>query len=229
MHFVAKKLFLPMLALMLAGCSTTYVPISWGQGDLVKKLSREDPFLSLLFDRYDPQRSTLSVSGASFDEVMMPSEVKFHLGAYRRDSKLIYRNLYQQYSRDQLCSLMLHELSHHIWYFGMKQEQRDAWRAHMAANPTALQAIVRGTYRPGSDFDTEDFAFTVEHSRPVDLDKLAELKIITPGERDALMALRFPGKAQAAAAGTAVRNAGPDRPAPVQLQAKEHLERHENN
>lgn len=228
MHPVLKKLSLLLLALMLAGCSTTYVPISWGQGDLAKKLSREDPFLRLLFDRYDPQRSTLSVSGASFDEVMMPSEVKYHLGAYRRDSKLIYRNLYQEYTRDQLCSLMLHEFSHHIWYFGMKQEQRDAWRAHMAAHPTALQAIVRSTYRPGSDFDTEDFAFTVEHARPVDLDELATLKIITPEDRDALMALRFPGKAPATA-GQADRSTGTGHPAPTQLQAKEHLERHEDN
>lgn len=228
MYPVFKKLSLLLLALMLTGCSTTYVPISWGQGDLAKKLSHEDPFLRLLFDRYDPQRSTLSVSGASFDEVMMPSEVKYHLGAYRRDSKLIYRNLYQEYSRDQLCSLMLHELSHHIWYYGMKQEQRDAWRAHMAAHPTALQQIVRSTYRAGSDFDTEDFAFTVEHARPVDLDELAALKIITPDDRDALMALRFPAKA-AAAAGKATSSAGNDHPAPTQLQAKEHLERHEDN
>ncbi|WP_136515363.1 hypothetical protein [Geomonas edaphica] len=226
MHPVVKKLSMLLLALMLAGCSTTYVPVSFGQGDLAKKLSHEDPFLRLLFDRYDPQRSTLSVSGPSFDEVMMPSEVKDHLGAYRRDSKVIYRNLYQEYTRDQLCSLMLHEFSHHIWYYGMKQEQRDAWRAHMAAHPTALQALVRSTYRPGSDFDTEDFAFTVEHARPVDLDELATLQIITPDDRDALMALRFPGKA-AAATGKAIRSSGTDHP--TQLQAKEHLERHEDN
>ena len=192
MRGVLKKLTFLVLAFAVCGCATTYVPISWGQGDLIRKLSRDDRFLCILFDRYDPDRSTLRVSGASFDEVMMPDEVKYHLGAYRPDTKLIYRNLFQEYTEDQLRSLMLHELAHHVWFNGMKQEQRDEWRAYLWVHPSPLQAMVRSTYKPGSDFDTEDFAYTVEYARPVDIEELAVLKIITPTERDAVMALKFP-------------------------------------
>ena len=191
---MVKKLSYLLLALTISGCATTYVPISWGQGDLVKRLSREDLFLSTLFNRYDPDRNTLRVSGASFDEVMMPSEVKLHLGAYRPDTKIIYRNLFQQYTEGQLRSVMLHELAHHVWYSGMSAQQREDWRLYLATNPSRLQAMVRSTYKQGTDFDSEDFAFAVEYARPGDIQELATLKIITPEEREKIMTLKFPPK-----------------------------------
>ena len=188
---MVKIASLLLLALLASGCTTTYVPISWGLGDKVKEFSSSDPFLVTLFDRYDPERKTLRVAGASFDEVMMPSEVKYHLGAYRLDTKLIYRNLFQEYSDAQLRSLMLHELAHHVWHTGMSQKQREQWIDHLAAHPSPFQAMVRRVYPAGSDYNSEDFAFTVEHARAVDLEELARLQVLTAKERDALLGRRL--------------------------------------
>ncbi|HBA87371.1 MAG TPA: hypothetical protein DCZ75_05085 [Geobacter sp.] len=191
-----KILLFLLLALMTGGCATTFVPISWGFGDKVQQLSRSDLFLKTLFDRYDPERSTLRVAGASFDQVMMPSEVKHHLGAYRRDTKLIYRSLYQEYSEAQLRTLMLHELSHHIWFSAMNEAQHEQWRSHLQQHPTPLQAMVRQVYSRKYDYDTEDFAFTVEFARQADIEALASLSLITPEERDAILKERRTAQAQ---------------------------------
>ncbi|HBG08202.1 MAG: hypothetical protein A2075_05405 [Geobacteraceae bacterium GWC2_58_44] len=176
-----------LLALLTGGCATTYVPISWGFGEKVQQLSRSDLTLAILFNRYDPDRQTLRVSGASFDEVMMPSEVMRHLGAYRPDTKLIYRNLYHQYNDQELRSLMCHELAHHIWFGSMTHKQREAWGLHLEANPTPVRAMVRRVYPRPADYDTEDFAFTVERARAVDIEALARMNLITAQERDALL------------------------------------------
>lgn len=188
-------------ALFFAGCATTYVPISWGFGDKVQELSRSDVFLKTLFDRYDPSRRTLRVAGSSFDEVMMPSQVKYHLGAYRPDTQLIYRSLYQEYGTQQLRTLMLHELSHHIWFTAMNDSKRERWRAHLQRNPSPLQGMVRRVYARSADYDTEDFAFTVEFARPVDVEALADLEIITPAERDAILVEKNFAQADAFSAG----------------------------
>ena len=177
-----------LLALSLCGCATTYVPISWYSGDKVRGLSRSDLTLAILFNRYDPERKTLAVSGESFDEVMMPSEVKHHLGAYRKDTKLIYRNLYLEYNDRDLRDLMVHEFSHHIWYTAMSEAQREEWGLHLGRNPSPLQGMVRNIYRNPADFDSEDFAFTVEYARPADIRKLAQMKLISDGECDAILA-----------------------------------------
>lgn len=212
MHHIVKFPFFFLVALMISGCATTYVPISWGQGDLVKKLSREDLFLATLFNRYDPDRTTLRVAGASFDEVMMPDEVKYHLGAYRQDTKLIYRNLFQEYSEKQLRSVMLHELAHHVWYNAMSADLRLQWSQYLSNNPTVLQAMVRSTYKAGTDYDSEDFAFTVEYARPGDIEELSKLKIITAEERDKLMKEALPaGPATGSPKVPLVRTAEADR------------------
>ena len=182
-----KVLLLCLLALLTVGCATTYVPISWGFGEKVQRLSRSDLTLTALFDRYDPNRATIRVAGASFEEVMMPSEVKHHLGAYRRDTMLIYRNFYHDYNEHELRDLMAHELAHHIWFQFMSPEQRELWRAHLRQNPSPLQDMVRRVYQRAADFDSEDFAFTVEYPRPVDIETLARLEIISPAERDAIL------------------------------------------
>lgn len=187
---VVKLASLVLLLLLAGGCATTYVPISWGQGEKVKGFSNSDLFLATLFNRYDPGRSTLRVAGDSFDQVMMPSEVKYHLGAYRPDNKLIYRNLYQSYSDDALRSLMLHELAHHIWHTGMSPQQREQWRAHLSEHPSPYQDKVRRTYPRWTDWDNEDFAYTVENARDIDIEQLAQIGLITAGERDALMMQR---------------------------------------
>ncbi|GFO62482.1 hypothetical protein M1B72_21235 [Geomonas paludis] len=212
MQGLSRKLFFVLVALMLSGCATTYVPISWGQGDAVKKLSREDVFLSALFNRYDPGRTTLRVSGASFEEVMMPDEVKFHLGAYRPDTRLIYRNMFQQYTEQQLRSVLLHELAHHVWLTAMTAQQREDWRLYLAKNPTPLQETVRNTYKPGTDYDSEDFAFSVEYARPADLEQLATLKIITPQERDQIMKEKYPKNPEPAKGPALVQTAEAPRP-----------------
>ena len=183
--------FMLLLLLLTSGCATTYIPISWGISYKVKKISSSDPFLTTLFNRYDANRNTLRVAGNSFDQVMMPSQVEHHLGAYRPDTRLIYRNLYKTYTDDQLRSLLLHELAHHVWHTGMSQMQREQWRGHLEQNPSPLQAMVRAVYPYGSDYDSEDFAFVVEHARNIDIEELARLKVIDSKERDSLLTQRM--------------------------------------
>jgi hypothetical protein len=185
---ILRIVVLSLLALTLGGCATTYVPISWSMGDRVKQLSRSDHTLAILFDRYDPARKTLRAGGVSFDEVMMPSEVKYHLGAYRKDTKLIYRNLYQEFNDFELRDLMLHEFAHHIWFNSMTPKQQTRWGAHLEQNPSPLQNMVRQNYPLPSDHASEDFAFTVEYARPVDIEELARMNLITPAERDTMLA-----------------------------------------
>lgn len=184
----AKYAWLLLVALLASGCATTYIPVSWGMGDRVQRLSHSDPMLATLFDRYDPQRTTLRVSGASFNEVMMPSEVSSHLGAYRLDTRQIYRNLADRYNDRELRDLMLHELAHHIWFTAMSKDQRTVWGLHLTVNPSPLQDMVRRSYRSPSQFASEDFAFTVEYARPVDIRELTALGIITPAEGKRLLA-----------------------------------------
>lgn len=205
---IGKLAAISLLALLWGGCATTYVPISWGIGGKVQQLSRSDLTLAILFDRYDPQRTTLRVAGDSFEEVMMPSEVKHHLGAYRRDTKIIYRNLYHQYSDRELRSLLAHELAHHIWFAFMSPEQQNQWGKHLGDNPTPLRTMVRRVYPRPADYDPEDFAFTVEYARAVDIRELARLNLITEQERDAIIAGQKPeqpvsphGSARLSAAG----------------------------
>ncbi|MBJ6725037.1 hypothetical protein [Geomesophilobacter sediminis] len=184
-----------LLTLACTGCATTYVPVSWGFGSKVQDLSHQDVTLVILFNRYDPDRKTLRVSGTSFDQVMMPSEVKSHLGAYRPDTQLIYRNLYHDYGDTELRDLMVHEFAHHIWFTYMSADQRQQWRAHLRRNPSPLQAMVRMVYPPQADWDAEDFAFTVQSARPIDVMALAALKVIAPEERDQILRTRFPNLA----------------------------------
>ena len=176
------------LALALSGCATTFVPISWDFGEKVQQLSRSDPTLAILFNRYDPLRNTLRVAGDSFDEVMMPSEVKYHLGAYRKDTKLIYRNLYKDYSDSDLRDLMVHEFAHHIWFGFMSSRQQEQRVEHLRLHPSLLQKMVRHVYHNPSEFDTEDFAFTVEYARAVDIRELARLNLISASECDTILA-----------------------------------------
>lgn len=187
MKALLKTLTCAVFAFVLCGCATTYVPVSWGFGEKVQKLSRSDLTLATLFDRYDPERTTVRIGGSSFDEVMMPSEVKSHLGAYRPDTKLIYRNLYQEYNDKELRDLVLHEFAHHIWFTSMSREQRNLWRTHLRLNPSPYQAMVRMIYQNPADHDSEDFAFTVQNARPVDIQALATFNIITAQESDAIL------------------------------------------
>jgi hypothetical protein len=199
-----------LLALALGGCAATYVPISWGMGEKVQELSRSDPTLAVLFNRFDPGRDTLRVSGDSFGEVMMPSEVPYHLGAYRAETKLIYRNLYENYSDRDLRDLMLHEFAHHIWFSAISVNQRKQWQTHLEEHPTPLQTLVRRVYPLPSDHDAEDFAFTVQHARQVDIEELVRMKIITSEERAALIAALQPPRHPAVLQGCALPAATPE-------------------
>lgn len=176
------------LSLVLNGCAAVYVPISWDYFDEVQKLSRSDMLLAILYDRYDPDRQTLRGTGTSFEEVLKPVEVKHHLGAYRKDTKLIYRNLYNEYTATGLRNLLAHEFAHHIWFSFMKPDQREQWEEHLARNPNPLQVMVRRVYGRLADYAAEDFAFTVEAARPVDINELAAIGVITIKERDTLLA-----------------------------------------
>lgn len=197
MHYRPFFMALLLLSLLMGGCTATYIPISWGMRDKVHQLSRSDLTLSILYERYDPKRETLAFAGSSFNEVMMPSEVKHHLGAYRPDTKLIYRNLFQEFTDQQLRDLMLHELAHHIWYGSMTSQQKYAWGAHLEANPTPLQDMVRRVYhRKPEDHPAEDFAFTLQYAREVDIEKLAKMQLLTDQERDKILNAMLTAKQQ---------------------------------
>lgn len=216
MHYRAFFMALFLLSLLMGGCTATYIPISWGMGEKVQHLSRSDLVLSILYQRYDSKRQTLAVSGASFNEVMMPSEVQHHQGAYRFDTKLIYRNLYQEYTDQQLRNLMVHELAHHIWYVHMTPQQRLDWGTHLDENPTPLRDMVRRNYKRPEDHPTEDFAFSLEYAREVDIEELARLKLLTEEERDKILKeiqtakhpAIDPGNREAQALGEKVSQAG---------------------
>jgi hypothetical protein len=180
-------LLLLIVLLCSGGCNTAYVPVSWGQGEQVRRISTSDPTLTALFNHYDPDHKTIRFTGSSFEEVMMPSEVKYHLGAYRPDTKLIYRNLYREYTEQELRDLMVHEFAHHIWFTFMTPQQRNGWRKHLILNPSPIQEMVRGTYGDPATWEAEDFAFTVQYSRPVDIEMLARLEVIKPDEKEIML------------------------------------------
>ncbi len=121
----------------------------------------------------------------------MPVEVKHHLGAYRKDTKLIYRNLYNEYTTTGLRDLLAHEFAHHIWFSSMTPVQRDQWEEHLVRNPSPLQVMVRRVYSRSTDYAAEDFAFTVQSARPVDIKALAVIGVITIKERDTLLAVEI--------------------------------------
>jgi hypothetical protein len=177
---------------MLSGCAAVYVPVSWDYSNEVQKLTRSDMLLVILYDRYDPDRLTLRGNGTSFQEVLMPVEVEHHLGAYRKDTKLIYRNLYNEYTTAGLRDLLAHEFAHHIWFSSMTPLQHDQWEVHLMRNPTPLQVMVRRVYGRSTDYAAEDFAFTVQSARPVDIKELAVIGLITIKERDTLLAVGIP-------------------------------------
>lgn len=179
------------LSLILNGCAAVYVPVSWDYSNEVHKLSRSDVLLVILYDRYDPDRLTLRGSGASFQEVLMPVEVEHHLGAYRKDTKLIYRNLYNEYTTAGLRELIAHEFAHHIWFSSMTPDQREHWEDHLVRNPSPLQVMVRRVYARPADYAAEDFAFSVQSARPVDIKELAAIGLITIKERDTLLAMEI--------------------------------------
>jgi hypothetical protein len=154
----------------------------------VQTICRSDRTLATLLDRYDPPRQTLRVSGQSFDDVMLPGEVQNHLGAYRPDTRQIYRNLYRDYNEHELRDLLVHELAHHIWFnFMTSEQQRQWWGAHLDENTTPVRLMVRSSYRRPREWDSEDFAFTLQYARPCDVQELAKLKLISDQERDHIL------------------------------------------
>lgn len=214
---VFKFVMAALFVMVSSGCATTYVPISWDHREQVLQLSRTDRALSILFQRYDPQRQTLRLSGESFDEVMWPSEVQYRLGAYRKETKLIYSNLYKSYTDAELRSLLLHEFAHHIWFQHMLPKQRDEWVAHLERNPSPLQDMVRAVYHDPRDYDAEDFAFSMQNLRPIDILELAKLKVIGGAETEVLLAASRPVARLAIQPGTERANLRPALPTQPQL------------
>ena len=140
----------------------------------------------------------------------MPVDVKHHLGVYRKDTKLIYRNLYNEYTTSGLRNLLAHEFAHHIWFSSMTPGQREQWQEHLERNPSPVQVMVRRVYGRSADFAAEDFAFTVESARPVDINELAVIGLITVRERDTLLAAQSRRQLTLASPGCAHDVSGPD-------------------
>lgn len=176
-----------VVVVMTSGCAATYVPVAWGYTKKVRTLAAEDPTLQILFGHCDPEHTTVRFPGESFNEVMMPSEVKNHLGAYRPDTKQIYRNLEYTPNDEQLRDLLVHEIAHHCWYNKFSEGQRIEWQQHLASNPSPLQDMVRRVYPDPRSYDTEDFAFTIEYARPTDVQELVRMKVITEPEGEKLL------------------------------------------
>jgi hypothetical protein len=181
------KGFMPLLVIgiivaILAGCATTFIPISWGMRDKVLRLSQQDEVLKLLFHRYDPERKTLRVDGASFDIVEMPHKDWRFEGAYRREYRLIYRNLEVMPADGDLRNILAHEMAHHIWANFLTKEQKEGWCHYLQKNPSRWQALVRSIYTDARSYDDEDFAYSVEFPRKIDVEALSRLAIITEDE-----------------------------------------------
>jgi hypothetical protein len=171
-----------IFATILAGCATTFIPISWGMRDKVLRLSQQDEVLKILFHRYDPERKTLRVDGASFDIVeMLHKDWRFE-GAYRREYQLIYRNLEVTPGDSDLRNILAHEMAHHIWANFLTKEQKKGWCQYLQENPSRWQALVRSIYTDARSYDDEDFAYAVEFPRKTDVEALARLAIITEDE-----------------------------------------------
>jgi hypothetical protein len=167
---------------VLASCATTFILISWGMRDKVLRLSRQDAVLEILFRHYDPDRQTLRVDEASFNVVEMPHNDWRFEGAYRPQTRLIYRNLEIIPDDRDLRNIMVHEMAHHIWFCFLTKEQKERWCRYLQENPSPWQAVVRSVYQDRSLYDTEDFAYTVEFARKADVEELARLGVITEGE-----------------------------------------------
>lgn len=167
---------------MLAGCATTFIPISWGMREKVLLLSKQDAVLDILFRRYDPERTTLRVAGESFDIVEAPHSDWRYEGAYRPEYRIIYRNLEATLDGRDLRNVMVHEMAHHIWFNFMTEEQRGGWRRYLEGNPSNWQIMVRRTYEDKRLHDAEDFAYTVEFPRTEDIEALARLAVISEEE-----------------------------------------------
>jgi hypothetical protein len=70
----------------------------------------------------------------------------------------------------------------------MTPSQREQWGEHLVRNPSPAQIMVRQVYPRFTDYAAEDFAFTVESARPLDIRELAVIGVITVTERDTLLA-----------------------------------------
>lgn len=186
------------IAAMLAGCAITFIPISWGMREKVLRLSQQDEVLCILFRRYDPERKTLRVDGASFDIVEMQHRDWKYEGAYRPEHRLIYRNLDAVLDDRDLRNVMTHEMAHHIWFCFLTAEQKAGWCRHLQENPSGWQTMVRRTYEDKRLYDAEDFAYTVEFPRKADIEALARLAIITEDEMRRWLQANTPAELQAA-------------------------------
>lgn len=219
---VIKIAIAALIVMLLDGCATTYVPISWDHREKVMQLSRSDKALSILFQRYDPQRETLRTGGTSFAEVMWPGQVQHHLGAYRKESRLIYRNLYREFSDTELRDLILHEFAHHIWFQYLSTPQRDHWVEHLLKNPSSVQDLVRSSYRNPGDYDSEDFAFTMQQLRPIDILELTRMNVVTEPEGEILLSLTKSAPRHAGAPRNERAQLGSQAPArPAQVERRD--------
>lgn len=179
---IVRLMVAAAIAMVLAGCATTFIPISWGMREKVLLISRQDAVLEILFRRYDPERVTLRVDGASFDIVEMQHDDWKYVGAYRQEQRLIYRNLETTLDDRDLRNVMVHEMAHHIWFGFLSAEQKKGWCRYLQGNPSSWQAMVRRIYRDERLHDAEDFAYTVEFARMADVEALARLGIISADE-----------------------------------------------
>lgn len=177
-----RVVFLLFIALLLTGCATTFVPISWGMREEVLRISRQDEVLNILFNKYDPERKTLRVDGPSFNIVEKPHETWKYEGAYRPDHKLIYRNSEVILAQENLRNVILHEMAHHIWFTYLSTDEKKMWLRYLKENPSDWQTMVRVLYKDSIQYDAEDFAYTIEFAREHDIQELVSLSVISEEE-----------------------------------------------
>lgn len=205
---VMRLIVVGAIAAMLAGCATTFIPISWGMREKVLGLSLQDEVLRILFQRYDPERTTLRVAGESFDIVEGQHDDWRYVGAYRKEYRLIYRNLEAVLDDQDLRNVMVHELAHHIWFNFLTPVQKEGWCRYLQENPSKWQALVRRIYEDETLHDTEDFAYTVEFPRNADIEELARLGIITKDEMHSWVRAR--AQSEAGGGEVLIKVAAPD-------------------
>jgi hypothetical protein len=181
-----RFLALAMAMLMLAGCVTMFAPIEWERREQVRQVINNDPLLSALYRRFDPEMRTLSGPGG-FDEISQPFEDARYLSTYNVRSKVIYANREFTFTDAALRRILLHEFCHHIWNTGLDDAKRRQWNEYMQTKLSEpLQRLVM-LYYPPAMRDVENFAFTVEFARKEDIKVLERLSIVSPPEASVIL------------------------------------------
>ncbi len=170
-----RRIAFALLALFLAGCAhlgedSHFVSFAEGIEGRIAATVRNDPVLTALIEAYDPHFESFHDGENACFYPAAPDLAGFY------NSGKLCRNPAMTLSDPALASILRHEFLHLVWY-RLTPTQKNAWRAHLIANPSPWEEFVL-THCSG-DLDNELFAYTLEGTiRPVDGAALVRLGIL---------------------------------------------------